>query len=347
MIVSLVAALLIGCVAWFGAQSGFQTVLGMALPLVAVAVFIGGIIWRVVYWAKSPVPFAIPTTGGQQRSLDWIRPARLDTPTTTMGVVGRMLLEVLLFRSLFRNTEAEVNAKDMRITYFSSKWLWLFALLFHYSFLVTFIRHFRFFVEPIPICLQWLEFFDGILQVGTPHFYLTNAALMVGLLFLLGRRLVNAKVRYISLANDYFPLFVLLGLVGSGICMRYIEKVDVAQAKVYIMGLVQFTPQSPEGLGPIFFVHLAFLSTLLIIFPFSKLMHFMGVFLSPTRNLPCNTREVRHVNPWNKPTVFHTYEAYEDDFREPMAEAGLPLDISLEEAEARKTAKPAVTADAQ
>jgi nitrate reductase gamma subunit len=55
---------------------------------------------------------------------------------------------------------------------------------------------------------------------------------------------------------------------------------------------------------------------LLAYFPFSKLMHLGGVFLSPTRNMLANTREVRHVNPWNYPVKVHTYEAYENDFRD-------------------------------
>ena len=39
------------------------------------------------------------------------------------------------------------------------------------------------------------------------------------------------------------------------------------------------------------------MSALAAYFPFSKLMHMAGVFLSPTRNLANNNRMVRHVNP--------------------------------------------------
>jgi len=343
MIVSLVAVLLIGSIAWMGAGAGAeaQYLLGVILPLCAFAVFIVGCICRVVTWAKTPVPFAIPTVGGQQKSLDWIKPSRLDAPFTKAGVVGRMLLEVLLFRSLFRNTSAEVSAAGPRISYFSSKWLWAFALLFHYSFLVIFIRHFRFFLEPVPFGLVVIEFFDGIMQVGVPRMLLTDALIVGALLFLLGRRVMNPKVSAISLPADYFPLFLLLGLVGSGICMRYFAKIDVNQAKTFIMGLVTFGPKPMEGLEPIFFLHLTFLSVLLIYFPFSKLMHMAGVFMSPTRNLPCNTREVRHENPWNNPNApYRTYAEYENEFREVMDEAGLPLDIPLANAE-RADAAPA------
>lgn len=334
MIVSLVAVLLIGAIAWSGAVAGFQSLLGVALPLLAAVVFVCGIIWRITcWWAKSPVPFAIPTTGGQERSLDWIKPNRLDTPMSNAAVVGRMILEVLLFRSLFRNTSAEVSSVGPRVTYFSSKWLWVFALTFHYCFLVIFIRHFRFFIEPVPVCLTWLEFFDGIMA---------------------GRRAAPVHDRHAhrggcpvssavagepeSAATSPLPTTISrcphMGIIGTGICMRYFDKVDIAQAKVFIMGILHFTPQSAVGLNPLFFTHVALVSVLLIYFPFSKLMHMGGIFMSPTRNMRCNTREVRHVNPWNNPNApYRTYAEYEDDFRDLMAEAGLPLEKQPEDVE--------------
>ena len=61
-------------------------------------------------------------------------------------------------------------------------------------------------------------------------------------------------------------------------------------------------------------------------FPFSKLVHLGGVFLSPTRNLANNNRMVRHINPWNAPVKVHTYEEYEDEFRDKMIEAGIPVE---------------------
>ncbi len=331
MTIALVATLVVLAVGWGGSALGMQYLFGVILPLAALVAFLGGFVWRVAHWAKSPVPFAIPTVGGQQRSLDWIKPARLDAPWTTPAVLGRMVLELFAFRSLFRNSHAVRSAQDgiPRMTYYSSKWLWLFALLFHYSMLVILIRHARFFLEPVPVCLQVLEFLDGLFQINSPVFYLTNALILAALLFLLMRRLVSPRLRYISLPADYFALFLLLGIVGSGICMRYVEKVDIAMVKTLIMGLATLRPVPAaelKGIGNIFFIHLTFVSVLLIYFPFSKLMHMGGIFLSPTRNMKCNTREERHINPWNPPKKFHTYAEYEDDFREAMAEAGLPLE---------------------
>ena len=82
---------------------------GVIIPYIAVLIFIFGIIYRVWKWAHSPVPFRIPTTSGQQKSLPWIKSNNLENPSNTVGVIGRMALEVLQFRSLLRNTTTELK----------------------------------------------------------------------------------------------------------------------------------------------------------------------------------------------------------------------------------------------
>ncbi|WP_031385916.1 sulfate reduction electron transfer complex DsrMKJOP subunit DsrM [Desulfonatronum thiodismutans] len=305
---------------------GLQAIFGIVIPYAAILVFLIGFTMRVLGWAKSPVPFRIPTTAGQQKSLDWIKPSTVDSPYTTWGVVGRMAMEILLFRSLFRNTKAEIT--EGKLAYGSNKWLWLGGILFHYTFLTIVIRHLRFFTEPVPYFVQALESIDGMLQIGSPVIYQTDVILVAALLFLLVRRLASPQLRYISLPADYFPLFLILGIALSGIMMRYfaIFKVDLMSVKVLAMGLATFNPTVPEGIGVMFYIHLFLFSMLLAYFPFSKLMHLGGVFLSPTRNLPNDSRMVRHVNPWNAPVKVHSYEHYEDDFREKMIEADLPVE---------------------
>lgn len=334
MIFSLLVVIALGIIAWFGAVAAPE-LFAIALPYAAVLVFLVGFAWRIMDWAKRPVPFRIPTTGGQQKSLPWIKPATLDNPSDEKGVWMRMILEVFLFRSLFRNTSVSIEGNS-RVVYWSSKFLWLFALLFHYCFLLVFIRHFRFFLDPVPVCISAIEFVDGIMQIGVPRLFMSGALLVLAVSFLLGRRLVNPKVRYISLANDYFPLLLILGLCMSGVWMRYFSKVDIASVKAFTMSLVALSPNVEvlSGVGNIFYVHIFFLSVLLVYFPFSKLMHMGGVFLSPTRNLPNDSRIVRHINPWNPPKAYRTYEEYEDEFREPMMEAGLPVVKQPEEASA-------------
>ncbi len=334
MIISLLAVTALGIMAWLGTQMGLQYVLAACLPYTAVVVFLIGFAWRIMDWARRPVPFRIPTTGGQQKSLPWIKPAGLDNPSDAKGVVIRMLLEVLLFRSLFRNTKQTIEAGD-RVVYWSNKFLWLFALVFHYCFLLIFVRHFRFFLEPVPFGISAMEIVDGMMQIGVPRLFMTDALVVLAVCFLLGRRIFNQKVKYISLINDYFPLCLILGLVGSGISMRYFTKVDIASVKTFTMSLVHLSPDVAAlgQIGTAYFVHMMFLSVLLIYFPFSKLMHMGGVFMSPTRNLPNDTRAKLHVNPWNPAKEYRTYEEYEDEFRDAMYEAGLPVVKLPEDAE--------------
>ena len=303
---------------------GLRWVFGVAVPYAAAALFLGGFVARVLGWARSPVPFAIPTTCGQQKSLSWIKQSRIESPSTTLGVIARMALEVFAFRSLFRNTKAEL--RDGRLSYASNKWLWAAGLAFHYSFPVILIRHLRFFMEPIPGFVISLTTVDGFLQLGLPAVLTTGVIFVGAVTFLLLRRFASAQLRYISLPTDYFPLFLLLAIGASGLWLRHITKIDVPAVKAMVMGLLQLSPKPAESLGTLFYAHLFLVSTLLAYFPFSKLMHMAGVFLSPTRNLATNTREVRHVNPWNHPVALHTYAEYEDEFRGRMRDAGLPLE---------------------
>lgn len=323
---SLLAVVLLFLLAYAGVEAaGLQVLFGIVIPYLAFAIFLLGFIRKVLDWAGSPVPFRIPTTCGQQQSLPWIKQAKFDNPSTAEGVVVRMILEVLTFRSLFRNLKFK-QKEGGKLFYGLELFLWLGALAFHYTFLVVCVRHLRFFTEPVPFFVKMLEAVDGFFQFGLPIVYLSGIVLLAATLYLLGRRMLIHQVNYISLASDYFPLFLIIGIAITGIMMRYFTKVDVVAIKEFTMGLVTFHPVIPQGVGGIFYVHLFFVSILLMYFPFSKLMHMGGIFMSPTRNLTGNTRAVRHVNPWNYPVKVHTYEEYEDHFRDRMIEAGLPVE---------------------
>jgi nitrate reductase gamma subunit len=320
---SLLLTVLLLLAALFGVQYPF--VFGVIIPYAAVAIFVLGIVYRVVKWARSPVPFRWPTTAGQQKSLPWIKANNLESPYNTWGVLGRMILEILLFRSLFRNTKVELR-DGSRLIYISEKFLWLGSLTFHWCLLIILLRHFRFFTEPVIGFVYWLQSIDGLLEITIPTLYLTDVFIVIALLYLFARRLYNPQVRYISLFTDYFALFLLMGVVFSGIWMRYLDKVDIIKVKELAIGLVMFSPTVPEGIGSIFYIHLFLVSVLLIYFPFSKLLHMAGVFFSPTRNLANTNRMKRHINPWNPKVKVHTYKEYEEEFGDLMKSAGLPLD---------------------
>jgi nitrate reductase gamma subunit len=319
-VVALVAIVFIGVKA-----ANLRYLFGVVIPYAAFLTFIIGVIYRVMQWGRVPVPFRIPTTAGQEKTLPWIKQNKIDNPFTSLEVVIRMAFEVLLFRSLFRNTKVDLR-EGPKLAYGSTKWLWLGGLAFHWTFLIILTRHLRLFLQPVPGFVEILESLDGLFQVGVPVLYMTDLIFLGAVTFLFLRRVIVPQLRYISLAADYFPLF-LIGAIGcSGVLMRYLLKTDVVGIKEITMGLISFHPVVPTTVGTIFYIHLFLVSALFAYFPLSKLMHMAGVFLSPTRNLANNNRAVRHVNPWDYPVKVHTYAEYEDDFREKMKAAGIPVE---------------------
>ncbi len=324
-LLSLIMVIALAAIGYYGGSSA-KFVFGVVIPYAAFIFFVGGMVYRLLKWAKSPVPFRIPTTAGQQKTLPWIKHSWIENPSNSLGVIVRMAFEVLTFRSLFRNLKTQTY-HGTQLAYGEAKWLWAAGLAFHYSFAVILFRHLRFFIEKVPYPVQLADMLDSFLQIGAPLLYITDVVLLAAVTFLFFRRVVLPQVRYISLAADYFPLFLIFGIGLTGVLMRYFTKTDIISVKVLAMGLISLHPATPaDSLSPIFFTHLFLLSALFAYFPLSKLVHMGGVFLSPTRNMANTSRTKRHINPWNYPVHVHTYQEYEDEFREKMKGAGLPVE---------------------
>jgi len=280
------------------------------IAYLAFAVFVAGTLWRVVAWARAPVPFPIALTCGQQKSLEGIRAAWLENPWTPAGAACRTALEALLFRSLFRNSRAQF-LPGPRFVYRGDRSLWAGALLFHGCLLWVWAGHLRFFVERALLA---------------PANRFVDAGLLVGLAFLFLRRVLDRRLRYVTLAADYLPLALLATVAGSGVLMRWWWYTDVVAVQRFGLGLATFHPVALEGVGLLFYIHLFAASALAASIPFTRLAHMAGVFFSPTRNLPNDSRGRRHRNPWLTPAQVHTYVEWEDEFRDRLRAAGLPLE---------------------
>jgi len=192
-------------------------------------------------------------------------------PTTQTGVALRMLREVTLFESLFK----------------SNRWIWLFGYLFHFGMLIALLRHLRYFTAPVPqwvVMMQWMGIYAGM-------------AMVIGLLGLWARRLLVDRVRYISAPSDHLMLALLAGIGITGLGMKYLAHPDIIGLKAFILGVLRFDWQ-PLPTDPLLLIHLFLVITLMLVFPYSKLLHAPGIFFSPTRNMPDNARERRHLAPW-------------------------------------------------
>jgi nitrate reductase gamma subunit len=231
----------------------------------ATFVLVAGLLYRIYEYATVPAPLKIATT-----------PA----PTTKPGVWLRMFREVAFFESLFK----------------SNKWIWIFGYIFHLALALVLLRHLRYFLDPrlVPD-LVW-----ELLTFAQPFGMYAGFAMLLGLGGLWARRILVNRVRYISAPSDHLMLLLLVMIGVSGMMLQYVERTDIIMVKNFFMSLAYFNLFDWQPLpttGPLL-VHLTLVLALMIVFPFSKLLHAPGVFFSPTRNQVDNPREKRHIAAW-------------------------------------------------
>ena len=231
----------------------------------------------VIYAALLYTATFILIAGLVRRIIRYARvPAPLKIPTTPApatvpGVIRRMLGEVVLFTSLFK----------------ASKPTWLFGWLFHFALLLVLLGHLRYFIEPV---WAWV----GTLQhIGV----YAGGAMLLGIAGLWLRRVVVDRVRWISAPSDHLMLALLAAIAASGLAMRTASHTDIVAVKSFVLGLMVLDLQ-PLPADPLLLAHLALVAVLMIVFPFSKLLHAPAVFFSPTRVQIDDARERRHLAPW-------------------------------------------------
>lgn len=231
------------------------------------------ILFAVLFYAATVLLVA----GLAARIVDYARtPSPLKIPTTPApvtrgGVALRMAREVVLFESLFKG----------------SLWTWLFGWLFHLCLALVLVRHLRYFTEPV---WTWVS-------LAQPLGILAAFGMAAGLAGLLARRVLVERIRYISVPSDYLMLVLLLAIGASGLAMKYGFRTDVVAVKAFFLGLMRLDWQ-PLPADPVLYVHLLLVVLLMMIFPFSKLLHAPGVFFSPSRNMADDPRQKRHLAPW-------------------------------------------------
>ena len=229
--------------------------------------------FAVLYYAA----FAVLVVGVGLKIAQYARvPAPLKIPTTPApltrsGAAMRVGREVALFESLFK----------------ANKPLWIFAMVFHLGLALVLIRHLRYFQDPV-----WLPV--ALLQ---PFGIYGGMAMIAGLAALLVRRIIVARIAYISGPSDYAMLVLLLAIGVSGMMMKMVAHTDIIAVKAFFTGLMVFELR-PLPADRILGLHLLLVAALMLVFPFSKLLHAPGIFFSPTRNQADDPRERRHLAPW-------------------------------------------------
>ncbi len=199
-------------------------------------------------------------------------------PATRAGVVQRLVGDALWFPSLYR----------------ADKILWAAGVSFHILLWLVLLRHLRYFLYPVPNLVEALQ---------TPGLY-AGYLIPLPLAVLLARRLLAERILYLSGLADFFTLLLLISIAVTGILLKVYFQTYVVDLKAMVQGLVHFQPMATQTHW-LFGLHFFLIMVLAAYFPFSKLMHGGGLFLSPPRNQRTNFKE-RFVNPWDFPVAYNS-----------------------------------------
>jgi nitrate reductase gamma subunit len=150
--------------------------------------------------------------------------------------------------------------------------LWLGEWAFHVSFLLVLARHLRFFLNPIPAWVWYLQI-PGLIA---------GYILPFTLLYILIIRLFTKHEKYTSPAN-----LLLLGLVfiisTIGVLMHALFKADLIDVKLFILGIISFSP-ADVPVSVLFMLHLSLVLLLVSVLP-------SHIFTAPIIMLDARRRE--------------------------------------------------------
>ncbi|CDX04784.1 Nitrate reductase, gamma subunit [Desulfitobacterium hafniense] len=221
---------------------------GWVVPYIIFAIFLSGIVNRMLVWSHVPVPFKLTVFFG---------------PQTMRGACADLAKETIGFRSLWRG----------------KKGLWFISWLFHISLASILIGHI---VGIAFLGQQFTKFGVSAEQSESLSVMLgtyAGVAFLMGVMLLFIRRVASKKMRFISNFGDYLVLVLLLGIAGSGMYMRSLDNVTYLEVATYLKGLISLNPVPPPS-SVAFLLHFNLVQLLLLYFPSSKLMHSCGIFFT-------------------------------------------------------------------
>lgn len=226
--------------------SPFSLLVGVILPYLAIAVFLGGTLYRLLTWRRLPQPGVMTLY-----------------PTQGSGIIP-LAKEALLFPSLYRGDRP----------------LWVMAWAFHVMLALAFIGHFRAITSLADRVLAGLGVSPGgVVALSSVAGGVAGIILLTALVLLLARRLFLARARQISKVPDFGALLLLLAVVATGDLLRFSgSAIDLSETRAWASSLLSFSPIVPTTPGLL--LHLLLAEALVLYLAFSKLMHFGGFFFT-------------------------------------------------------------------
>lgn len=218
------------------------------LAYISLLTFVVGMMVQIVKWWMAAVPFPLtkfPAATGNGRAF------------------GKMLADTFFFRSLWRrNMEVWISGWGFH--------LFLFLLITGHIVGIATIGH-----EFVPFGLNPQQSEQLSANLGLA----TGIGLSVTVLYLTVRRIIFSNIRAISRFEDFAALGLMILIIISGMMMRLGSPGDLAAVRGFVTGLFTLAPvAAPPHLW--FQAHFFLICLLLMWFPFSKLVHGCGIFMT-------------------------------------------------------------------
>lgn len=227
-------------------MSPFAFFVGAVLPYAVVLTFVPGMAYRFRVWFGTPQPGKMTLFPAPEGSL-----------------AGSILADVLFFPRLFKGDRA----------------LWFMSWVFHVSLALVVVGHVRVVTGLIDRMLFSVGVSDDGIRWMSETLGGAAGIIMVATgLLLLVRRAMTARVREVSSFSDFFALLLLLSIIVTGDLMRFGAHFDLAQTRIWARSLLLFSPDVPAS--PVFLTHALLAQALIMYIPFSKILHFGGIFFT-------------------------------------------------------------------
>lgn len=223
-------------------------ILGL-LPYVTIAVFVVAMIYRIRVWIKTPQPGAMT-----------LSPAPDGAAATFWGVIK----ESLFFPSLFKG----------------DKFLWVFAWIFHATLALIFIGHVRVFTD---FPRLWAALGINADRMSAISGGTAGVIILIFAVLLLVRRVAILRVREITNYADILALLLVIAVLITGDAMRFGAHFDLEITRHYFSNLATFSLTSTAlPANSMFTLHFLLAQVLIMFIPFSKVLHFGGIFFTQT-----------------------------------------------------------------
>lgn len=208
----------------------------------------------------------------------------MDLNQILFGVYPYIALSVLVVGSVIRFDREQYTWRSGSSQLLRRKQLVAGSVMFHVGVLIIFAGHFVGLLTPI-----WV--FDAL---GVPHGAKQVLAMaaggvagllcLAGGLLLLHRRLFDSRIRKTSSFSDIAILVLLmlqlcLGLATIPVSAQHLDGHEMVKFMTWAQGVFTFRPgiaQAIADVHPIFKAHLVLGMTILLVFPFTRLVHMLS-----------------------------------------------------------------------